>query len=230
MNRMDALLPLYTRLSNRPHYHYKFPDKQRFPYQTGDLPCWAGRSSNLRDSPRFSSTALTPDKMLSHSSTRPIVHNHALRLAPVVSKPRSSSPSFALHVKTSVAVVQHWANVPGMDYMLNQARYPDWETEARLRAVKPAGREARSVDGKTAQQRFHFNIWLPLWTEGLKLARQSDDHQSTGFVIRYLPVCRTEVSVRMARIDDRWLTIKKCKRAGPMRDIKELMEGGKGFY
>lgn len=25
-----------------------------------------------------------------------------------------------------------------MNYMLNGARYPDWETEARLRAVKPA--------------------------------------------------------------------------------------------
>jgi hypothetical protein len=84
-----------------------------------------------------------------------------------------------------------------MNYMMKQARYPDWETEARLRAVKPAGREARSVDGKTAQQRFHFNTRLSLWNEGLKRARESDDHQSTGFVNRYLPVCRTEVSARM---------------------------------
>lgn len=138
--------------------------------------------------PAFSSSILlhgsgSPEKMLSYSSTRPIAHNHALRLALVVSKPRSSSPSFALHVKTSVAVAQHWANVPGMDYMLNQARFPDWETEARSRAVKPAGREARSMDGKTAQQKFHFNIWLPLWTEGLKLARESDDHQSTDSLL-----------------------------------------------
>lgn len=86
---------------------------------------------------------------------------------------------------------------PGLNYMLKRARYPDWETEARLRAVKPAGREARSVDGKTAQQRFHFSIWLPLWNEGLKRARESDDHQSTGFVNRSLPVCPTEVPVRM---------------------------------
>lgn len=85
---------------------------------------------------------------------------------------------------------------PEMNNMLNRARCPDWETEARLRAVKPARREARSVDGKTAQQRFHFSIWLPLWNEGLKRARESDDHQSTGFINRYLPVCRTEVSVR----------------------------------
>lgn len=100
-----------------------------------------------------------------------------------------------------------------------------------MRAVKPAGREARSVDGKTAQQRFHFSIWLPLWNEGLKRARESDDHQSTGFVNRYLPVCRTEVPVRMGMkwmlIPDGWLLIKKCKRADPMRDIKELMEGRK---
>lgn len=54
----------------------------------------------------------SPDKMQSYSSTCPIAHNHALRLAPVVSQPRSSIPSIALHVKTSVAVIQLWANVP----------------------------------------------------------------------------------------------------------------------
>lgn len=103
----------------------------------------------------------SPDEMRSNS------HNHGHRLALVVSQPRSSIPSLALHVKTSVAVVPALGKMsPGMKYMLKRARYPDWETEARLRAVKPAGRDARSVDGKTAQQRFHFSIWLPLGTGG----------------------------------------------------------------
>jgi hypothetical protein len=54
----------------------------------------------------------SPDKMQSYTSTYPIAHNHALRLALVGSQPRSSIPSLALHVKASVAVIQHWANVP----------------------------------------------------------------------------------------------------------------------
>jgi hypothetical protein len=112
MNPMDDLLPLYVPLSNRPHCHYKFADKQCFPYQAGDLPCWAGRSSKLPP-PAFSSTALALPTRCD------LIHPHALlrtimlsNWPLVVSQPRSSIPSPALHVKTSVAVIQHWANVP----------------------------------------------------------------------------------------------------------------------
>lgn len=101
---------------------------------------------------------------------------------------------------------------PGMDYMLNQARYPHWETEARLRAVKPAGREARSVDGKTAQQRFHFHIWLPLWTVGTQACARK--RRSPIYGIRdSVPAGMPHGGPRKGghEFDYGWLAIKKCK-------------------
>lgn len=63
--------------------------------------------------PAFSSTVLAlPERSYAIHPHALTAHNHAPQLALVVPKPHSSSASLALHVKTLVAVVQHWANVP----------------------------------------------------------------------------------------------------------------------